>query len=274
MPELPEVETVRRQLQKEIVGRRIRAVEVRFAGRLNVPAGKFAAELTGARFKNVSRRAKMIVIGVSGGHTLLVHLKMTGLFRLVPKGERPGKHDHVLFRLNGPHDLFFNDFRKFGFLKLYSDEDARAALVREGYGPEPLAPGFDAAKLGACLARRPRGKIKQVLMDQRCVAGIGNIYADESLFVARLAPTRTAASLKKEEVKRLRDAVVMNLKAAVRRRGTSAENFFDIYGRMGTNVRYLNVYGRGGEPCPRCGTPLKKVKLAGRGTVYCGKCQR
>jgi formamidopyrimidine-DNA glycosylase len=274
MPELPEVETIRRQLEKEVVGRRVEDVEVRFAGRLNVPAKRFAAALAGASFASVGRRAKLLILGFSNGQSVLVHLKMTGGFRLVPKGSVPAKHDHVVFRLSGPHDLFFSDFRKFGYLKLVPTADVAGRLEEIGFGPEPLEKGFTAERLEECLMRHPRLKVKQALMNQCCVAGVGNIYADESLWAAKIAPTRPVRLVKKGELARLRDAVVASLKASIRRRGTSADNYYDLYGKEGTNVRYLNAYGRGGEPCPRCGTTLKKIRLAGRGTVYCPKCQK
>jgi formamidopyrimidine-DNA glycosylase len=274
MPELPEVETVRRQLHKELTGRKIRSVEVNYGGRLNVPADFFVATVAGRTVKAVERRAKLLIIRLSGGWTLLSHLKMTGLYRLVPKGAKAGKHDHLVFRLAGAHDLMFNDFRKFGFIRLYRDAEADAVVAREGYGPEPLERAFTSTVFSTCLRRRPNGKVKQVLMDQQCVAGIGNIYADESLWAARVAPTRPVKKLKDTELARLHDSIVAALKASVKRRGTSAENFFDLYGRKGTNVKFLQAYGREGEPCARCGTPLKKVRLAGRGTVFCTKCQK
>jgi formamidopyrimidine-DNA glycosylase len=274
MPELPEVETVRRQLAKELVGRKIKSVEVNYGGRLNVPVEFFVATVGGRTVKAVERRAKLLIIRLSGGWTLLSHLKMTGRYRLLARGESTEKHDHLVFRLAGPHDLAFNDFRKFGFVRLYPDADADAAIAKEGYGPEPLERAFTPDVFAACLRRRPKGKVKQVLMDQQCVAGIGNIYADESLWGARLAPTRPVASLKDADLVRLHDSVVTALKASVKRRGTSAESFFDLYGRKGTNVKFLEAYGRAGEPCTRCGTPLRKVRLAGRGTVFCPKCQK
>jgi formamidopyrimidine-DNA glycosylase len=274
MPELPEVETVRRQLAKELVGRKIKSVEVNYGGRLNVPVEFFVSTVGGRAVKAVERRAKLLIIRLTGGWTLLSHLKMTGRYRLLARGEAAEKHDHLVFRLAGPHDLAFNDFRKFGFVRLYPDADADAAVAKEGYGPEPLERAFTPGVFAACLRRRPKGKVKQVLMDQQCVAGIGNIYADESLWGARLAPTRSVASLKDADLARLHDSVVTALKASVKRRGTSAESFFDLYGRKGTNVKYLEAYGRAGEPCARCGTPLKKVRLAGRGTVFCPKCQK
>ncbi|MDD5251068.1 MAG: bifunctional DNA-formamidopyrimidine glycosylase/DNA-(apurinic or apyrimidinic site) lyase [Patescibacteria group bacterium] len=274
MPELPEVETIRRQLEKEVIGRRVEVVNIGFAGRLNVPAKRFADALKGTAFKSIGRRAKLLVLGFSNGQSVLVHLKLTGGFRLMPKGAVPGKHDHVVFRLSGAHDLFFSDFRKFGYLKLIPTKDVAAHLEKEGFGPEPLEKNFTAEKLEACLLRHPKLKVKQALMDQRCVAGVGNIYADESLWTAKIAPTRQVKSVKEREFARLREAVVTSLKNSIRRRGTSADNYFDLYGKEGTNVRYLNAYGREGEPCPRCGTPLKKIRLAGRGTVYCPKCQR
>jgi formamidopyrimidine-DNA glycosylase len=261
-------------LNKELAGKKIKAVEVNYSGRLNVPVDVFVRTLTGRTVLGVGRRAKLLVVRLSGGWTLLSHLKMTGLYRLVPKGGRAGKHDHLVFRLSGAWDLMFNDFRKFGFVRLYRDAEAEAVVAEAGYGPEPLERAFTSGVFSACLRRRPNGKVKQVLMDQRCVAGVGNIYADESLWDARLAPTRVVKSLKDAELKTLHDSVVTALKLSVKRRGTSAENFFDLYGRKGTNVKFLQAYGREGEPCTRCRTPLRKVRLAGRGTVFCPKCQK
>jgi formamidopyrimidine-DNA glycosylase len=274
MPELPEVETVRRQLSKEVVGRRIKAVEVNFGGRLNVEAGEFAAAMVGRTLKAVERRAKLLVLDFTGGWSLLVHLKMTGKFRLVPKGEPPGKHDHVVWRLAGPHDLMFNDFRKFGYLRLYPTGDVPQRVAAHGFGPEPLDRSFGAALFAECVRRKPKAKIKPMLMDQACLAGVGNIYADEALHAAGIAPGRAAGSLTDGETAKLHEALVTLLRASVRRRGTSADDFVDIYGRMGTNQGHLSVYGRGGEPCVTCGGPIRKIRLAGRGTHYCPRCQK
>ncbi len=274
MPELPEVETVRRQLAKEVVGRTVKSVEVNFAGRLNVSARSFSSLLRGHKLESVRRRAKLLILEFSGGVVLLAHLKMTGAFRLVTKGGKAGKHDHVAFRLDGEHDMFFSDPRKFGYLRIYKSGEALKEIERMNYGPEPLEAGFTPAVLQSCLLRHPKMKVKQALLDQKCVAGIGNIYADETLWQAKVAPTRTVADLKQKDIGLLRDAIVDVLKKSVRRRGTSSDDFRDVFGRKGGNGPHLQAYGRAGEKCFRCDGEISKIRLAGRGTNFCPKCQK
>jgi formamidopyrimidine-DNA glycosylase len=274
MPELPEVETIRRQLERETRGRRINSAEVRFAGRLNVPARTFVRTVAGASVISLRRRAKLLLIGLSNGWTMAVHLKMTGRFLLVPGETKPTKHTHVVFRLSGGKDLFFDDYRKFGFIKLVrSDELEEKIIKKEGYGPEPLEPDFTAERFAACLAGFKNKRIKPTLMDQTCVAGVGNIYADEALWRSRIKPDRRSGSLKKREIAELRRALLKSLNESIRERGTSADSYLDLYGRAGTNAQRLKAYGREGEPCPRCGRRLVRVRLAGRSAHYCPKCQ-
>lgn len=275
MPELPEVETIRRQLEKEVVGAKIADVAVRFAGRLNVTGPTFVKTVRGVRIAAVGRRAKLLLIGLSNGWTIAVHLKMTGRFLLKPKGTAPGKHDHVIFSLADGRELFFEDVRKFGFLKLFKTDQLEAKVFsKEGYGPEPLEKGFTAKVLAACVLGRGPTKIKAKLMAQTCIAGIGNIYADESLWHAGIRPMRSVDSLKPAELERLHRAVVAILRESIRRQGTSADDYINLYGEKGTNSEKLEVYGRGGERCSRCGTKIKKITFAGRGTHYCPKCQK
>ncbi len=275
MPELPEVETIRRQLAKEITGAVIRSVDVRFAGRLNVSAAVFRKRLTGAGIRAVARRAKLLLIRLSNGWTMVAHLKMTGRFLLVKAGADPGKHVHVVFRLSGRRDLFFEDVRKFGFLRLFrSAELEEKVFAREGYGPEPLEAGFTAEKFAGCLSGRSGKRIKPTLMDQTCVAGIGNIYADEALWRARVRPDRRTGSLTADEMRGLYRGMLTSLRGSIRNRGTSADDYLDLYGRKGTNARRLRAYGRDGRPCGRCGHKLVKIRLAGRGTHYCPHCQK
>jgi formamidopyrimidine-DNA glycosylase len=274
MPELPEVETVRRQLEKEVVGRTIQGVTVRFGGRLNLKPVAFGKAVVGARVVSVARRAKLLLIGLSNGMTMVVHLKMTGRFRLVPADTGPGPHVHVVFRLSRKQDLFFEDVRKFGFIRVYPDEELPEVLARQSYGPEPLEPGFGDAEFGACLRRRAGKRIKAALIDQTCVAGVGNIYADESLWRAGIRPERKAGGLKPKEIGALRRGLLTSLKLSLRHRGTSSEDFLDLYGRPGDNVSRLKVYGRGGQPCPRCRRPLLKKKVAGRSAHWCRHCQK
>ena len=275
MPELPEVETIRRQLEKEVVGRRVKGIDVRFSGRLNVKSPVLAEALVGSRIISVRRRAKLLLVGFSGGWTLVFHLKMTGRLLLVPATTPPGKHDHLVFRLDDGRSLFFEDVRKFGYQKLVRTDDVESAVIAAGaYGPEPLEPGFTLGNFAGCLRRFGRKKVKPSLMDQTCVAGIGNIYADESLWRARIRPERRIGTLKPAEVKALYAGVRDSLKTSIRNRGTSADDYLDLYGREGTNEAALKAYGREGLRCRRCGGPIVKVRLAGRGTHYCPHCQK
>ncbi|MFA6603784.1 MAG: bifunctional DNA-formamidopyrimidine glycosylase/DNA-(apurinic or apyrimidinic site) lyase [Patescibacteria group bacterium] len=275
MPELPEVETIRRQLEKEAVGRRIKGVDVRFSGRLNVKPAVLAKALVSSRIIAARRRAKLLFVDFSSGWTLVLHLKMTGRLLLVPAKTRPGKHDHLVFHLNGGRDLFFEDVRKFGYQKLIRTEEVEEAIVVAGdYGPEPLEPGFTLARFTGCLRKFGRKKIKPSLLDQTCLAGIGNIYADESLWRARIRPERRVATLGPAELKALYAGVRDSLKISIRNRGTSADDYLDLYGKKGTNEAALKAYGREGLKCRRCGGLIAKVRLAGRGTHYCPRCQK
>lgn len=275
MPELPEVETIRRQMEKEIVGARILGVDVLFSGRLNVAAREFVRRVEGARVIAAGRRAKLLLIGLSNGWTMVVHLKMTGRFLLAKGKGSPHKHTHLVFRLSGGRTLLFEDVRKFGYVKLVrTDALEREVFDREGYGPEPLDPAFTAERFALCVRGRAKKRIKPLLMEQSCIAGIGNIYADESLWRAGVRPQRRAGSLTTEELRKLHDGVQESLRGSLARRGTSADAYVDLYGERGTNVAKLRVYGREGEPCDRCGTPIKKISFAGRGTHFCPTCQR
>lgn len=274
MPELPEVETVRRQLEKEVVGRRIKSVDVRFSGRLNVSAAEFVRRTTGSRISAAGRRAKLLLLGLSNGETLVTHLKMTGKFLLMPTDAAPTKHDHLIFRLDGGKTLFFRDVRKFGYLRLFKTARLTTDVFdKEGYGPEPLDAKFTVKRLGECLSGSGATRIKPRLMSQTCIAGIGNIYADESLWRSGIRPDRKVSSLKPAELKALHRAIVNSLRASVVRRGTSADDFLDLYGKRGNNAALLKAYGRDGKPCRRCGKPIRKVRFAGRGTHFCANCQ-
>lgn len=273
MPELPEVETIRRQMEKALVGRRIESVTVRYAGRIAPKAAAFVKRIERARIIAAGRRAKLLLIRLSNGETVVAHLKMTGRFLLVPKGATPSRHTHVIFSLSGGKDLHFEDTRKFGYLRVHKTADLeRDVFVK--YGPEPLDPSFTAAKFAMCVRGRPRKPIKPLLMEQSCIAGVGNIYADEALWRAGLDPRRKVASLSNDELARLHDGVQESLRQSLRLRGTSADDYVDLHGKKGKNVARLNVYGRGGEPCPRCARPLRKIAFAGRGTHFCPACQR
>lgn len=284
MPELPEVETIRRQLEKEIKGATIKNVVVRSSKPLNVSAKKFVAAVRGAKIKEVGRRAKLLLlylkpimgVFVDTNTPIIVafHLKMTGRMLLAGKKEPPTKHTHIVFELSGGRNLFFEDYRKFGFVKLLKENDLEKYLACQGYGPEPFAKNFSYATMKACLLAHKNKRLKDILMDQTCIAGIGNIYAAEICFFAKVRPDRKIADITEAEFKKIYDGTKKILADAIANRGTSADAYVDAYGKQGTFVPKLKVYDREGEKCLRCGGIVKKEKLGGRGTYWCPACQK
>jgi formamidopyrimidine-DNA glycosylase len=282
VPELPEVETVRRQLEKEIKGTTVKEVVVNFAGRLNLPAKKFSQILTGKKIFGVDRRAKLLVFKLSGNNFILAHLKMSGRFIVLGrkgkerelKGRKGDKHTHVIFKLSGHEELHWNDVRKFGFLKLVDAQGLEKYLAAQNYGPEPLDKSFTWQKMAMCLRSKPKAKIKPHLLDQTCIAGIGNIYATEALWSAKIHPATPVGKLSDEQIKKLHQEIISVLKKSLAVNGTSADAYFDAYGEKGDFEKQLKVYGREEKSCARCRTKLEKMKLGGRGTVFCPKCQK
>jgi formamidopyrimidine-DNA glycosylase len=294
MPELPEVETIKRDLEKNLVGKKIEAVEVKVAKLINVSVDEFRKLIIGKKVVDVERRAKILIIELNSGNNLLVHLKMTGQlilrippsvppirgkFKVVGGGhpiasvdQLPNRFSHLIFTFSDNSQLFFNDVRKFGWIKVLSNKEVNKEL--EKFGIEPLSKNFTLKEFREILQKFPKRKIKQLLLDQSLIAGIGNIYADESCFYAGILPTRAARTLKEEEIKKLHTGIKKILKLSINKRGTSAENYVDAFGRQGGFVPYLKVYGRRGQKCKRCGGVIKKIKLNGRGTHFCEKCQK
>jgi formamidopyrimidine-DNA glycosylase len=273
MPELPEVETVRRSLLERIVGQTIRSVQVRdFRGVLGDDrAEDVTARVQGRTVQGIRRRAKYLFVDLDDGTALVVHLRMTGRLSVVPRAEPPLRFERLSIELDGDLDLRFSDQRKFGRV-LHVQEDYLDRLERK-LGREPLERDFSAAWLAERLQRRS-GKIKAVLLDQGLIGGLGNIYVDESLFRAGIHPDRRANTLTPDEVKRLHRAIRSVLRAAIEGRGTTLSSFQDAVGNRGRYGGRLLVYGRGGKgACPRCGTPLSRIVVAGRGTSFCPSCQ-
>ncbi len=273
MPELPEVETVRRSLLDLVVDRAI--VGLRPSAFAGVMGGEdvesVAVRLVGRRITDVRRRAKYLLLDLDDGTSLMVHLRMTGRLVVAPRDELPLRFEHLAIELDDGSDLRFADQRKFGRVLHLLPADVQALDRR--LGPEPLAPRFTAERLATALARRP-GKLKGVLLDQRLVAGLGNIYVDEALFRARLHPERQANSLSALEVRRLHRAIREVLREGLDHRGTTFSSFQNATGEAGGNHRNLRVYGRGGTAeCVRCGSPLNRIVVAGRGTTFCPTCQ-
>ncbi|KKT70537.1 MAG: Formamidopyrimidine-DNA glycosylase [Candidatus Uhrbacteria bacterium GW2011_GWE2_45_35] len=279
MPELPEVETIRRQLEAAIKGATIKDVVVNFSGRLNLPAKKIVQILKGKKFLGVDRQAKLLIFRLSGGFSIIAHLKMSGRF-VVKSGkgglrevEEVGKHTHVVFKLSDGKELHWNDVRKFGFLKLVDEAGLKKYLDKQNYGPEPLDKSFTWNKMAMCLRSAPKKKIKPHLLDQTCIAGIGNIYASEGLWFAKINPKIPIEKISDGQMKLLHRGLVGVLKKSLAARGTSADAYVDAFGEQGEFEKQLKVYGREEQPCRRCKTILKKEKIAGRGTVFCPKCQ-
>ena len=272
MPELPEVETVRRSLQATLVGRTITAVrEINWLRTIATPAPDvFCERICGQQVAAVERRAKYILIKLSAADTLVVHLRMTGQLLVVDRAEPTTKHTHVVLSLDDGRELRFDDTRKFGRWSLLSPPEL--AELDAKLGAEPLAPGWSVAALQERLQGR-RTRLKPLLLDQAFVAGIGNIYADEALWHAQLHPLRTADTLGDAEVAALHAGIVQALTQGVERRGTTLQNYRDAEGQQGENQHYLQAYGRTGQPCTRCGSSIERIIVGQRSTHICPACQ-
>jgi formamidopyrimidine-DNA glycosylase len=271
MPELPEVETARAGLEPLLVGRTIRGAVVRVPG-LRWPIAPGLGELlSGREILAVGRRAKYLLVGCRGG-TLILHLGMSGHLRVVAGDTPAGKHDHIDILLDDGRLLRFHDPRRFGALLWTAADPARHPLLLE-MGPEPFAVELD----GDYLYQRSRGRkvaVKVFLMDQKVLVGVGNIYASEALFRARICPLAPAGTIGRERYGQLLAAVREVLVEAIAAGGTTLRDFRDQGGRPGYFARQLQVYGREGEACPRCGLPIRQRRLGQRSTYYCPACQK
>lgn len=274
MPELPEVETIRRQLNREVKGKTILDIKVVKAKKINVPAEEFVRILKGAKIAYVGRRAKMLLLNFDHGWSAVIHLIMTGRLLIKSREAIPTPHTFVIFTLNTGKKLFWDDIRTFGYLKLMKTENLEKFLADQGFGPEPMLKNFTPKILKSCLRKYGRKKIKPLLLEQRCVAGLGNIYAAEVLAFAGVHPLRRAESLSDKEISKMHRGLKKILASAIAARGTSADDYVDLYGKMGNFVPKLQVYDREGERCAYCGGKIKKIVLAGRGTYFCPRHQK
>ena len=273
MPELPEVETVRRRLEPALVGRRFKHVEIDDP-RLTRPEdpAEVAAELTGERVEALERRGKYLIVRFESGRVLLIHLRMTGaLLHAMPGKPADDPHRRAVVNLDDGSDVVYRDVRRFGTWLLV-EPDALDPYLAERLGGEPLGRTFTTRSLAASLANR-KAPVKAALLDQRTLAGLGNIYVDEALWRACIHPLRPARELDADEVRALREGIKRALEAGIKRQGATLRDYRQPDGSAGSMQNEFKVYGRLGEPCDRCGTPIEKTRVAGRGTWYCPACQ-
>jgi formamidopyrimidine-DNA glycosylase len=274
MPELPEVETVRSRLAPVLTGRRFERVEISDP-RLTRPfdPAEVAAELEGERVDSVDRRGKYLVVGFESGRSLLIHLRMTGSIRhAAPGALAADPYRRAVVSLDDGSEVVYRDVRRFGTWLVVEPDELEPYLAAR-IGGEPLTRAFTARRLGERLRKR-RAPIKSALLDQRTLAGMGNIYADEALWRAGIHPFRPANTLTGEDVERLTRAVKAALRAGIARQGATLRDYSTPDGRRGRMQYALKVYGRTGEPCEQCGTPIEKTRIGGRGTWYCPSCQQ
>jgi len=272
MPELPEVETIRLTLAGHVIGLGIKRVRVYWPPALCGWEGRDLADIVpGQRIETLGRRGKYVLVNLDGGWTLIAHMRMTGRLYYFPEAHAPEKHTHAVFELDWG-ELQFTDTRKFGRIQAVPTARLGEVPALRRLGPEPLEQSFTVQVLGERL-RPKKVKLKAALLDQSVLAGLGNIYVDEALFVAGLHPERPAAALNDAELVKLHAAIQTVLWAGIESRGTSFRDYRDANGEMGSFQAKLNVYGRAGEPCRQCGRPLARLQLGGRTTVFCPECQ-
>jgi len=272
VPELPEVETIRRQLAQKILGLTIRDAAIYLAKIIQKPSPAiFATKVRGRKIQKVSRRGKYLLFELDNGYTLIFHLRMSGQLVYEDEAVPLPRHTHLVLRLDGGR-LRFTDLRQFGRVWLLPSAKAEKIAGLAKLGPDPFTAAFTEAYLINSL-QGSRRRLKPLLLDQEVVAGIGNIYADEILYQAGIHPLRHGAELTVAEAKALYRAIKEVLAEGIAHRGTSIRDYVDAGGREGSHQSFLKVHNRAGQVCSRCGTPIEKIKLGGRGTYFCPSCQ-
>jgi len=295
MPELPEVETIKRGLEKNIVGKVISDFDCDWKKMINKTLTEYKKTIKGLKIEAIKRRAKMIILDLSKGWNVLIHLKLTGQLVYGSKVKclvgghpikegfecLPNKFTHATFTFTDKSHLYFNDIRKFGWLRLYNNSELEKILEQMELGIEPLAKEFTLDFLKEKMKKRHNNKIKQFLMDQTIIAGLGNIYSDEVCFYAHIRPMRPVKTLKENEIKLIYKGIKKILSDSVKAQGTTFSNYRNAQGEAGAYSRQLKVYGRYGEKCLSadkagkvCGTIIQRVKIGGRTSSYCPKDQK
>lgn len=273
MPELPEVETMRKSLVELVGHKTIESVTVRVPKIIQQPieVEQFQDALKGQKIENVDRLGKFLIF-LLNDYSLVSHLRMEGNYRLTETGVELGKHDHIIFHFTDGTELRYNDVRKFGTMHLFNKGEERQELPLLKLGPEPFSNECTNDYLAKRLARTTR-MIKPVLLDQTIVTGLGNIYVDEVLYQAKVHPNRKANELSREEIELIRQYASEILLASIEAGGSSVNTYMNSHGQSGTFQDQLKVYGKTSDPCERCMTPIEKIQLGGRGTHFCPNCQ-
>jgi formamidopyrimidine-DNA glycosylase len=271
MPELPEVETIRRDLEKEIVGHKI--VDLWFdTPKMLQPSPASLQKVVGRHIVTAGRVGKLLLLGIENDGTIGIHLKLSGRLFIRKQSDPEDRFTRVVFKLDDGRELRFAEFRKFGYAKMI-ETVAELTTIKSAYGPEPLTADFTFESIKKVLNKSNRA-VKTVIMDQTKIAGVGNIYADEALWYAKIHPETLASKLNDQEIEALYQGIIKAIEEGISDRGTSVDDYLDIYGKQGGHAKNLNVFRQDGGPCSRCGTTIKKIRVGGRGTHFCPSCQK
>ena len=272
MPELPEVETVRRGLENLILGKKISSIDIRYPKMIKTDLDEFHKEVSGQIIESMGRRGKYLIFYLTD-KVLISHLRMEGKYFYYPDQAPERKHAHVFFQFEDGGTLVYEDVRKFGTMELLAPQLLEAYFVSKKLGPEPREEDFDLQTFQAALSKSKK-PIKSHLLDQTLVAGLGNIYVDEVLWRAQVHPARPSQSLTAKEVTALHDQTIAVLGQAVEKGGSTIRTYTNAFGEDGTMQDFHQVYGKTGQPCARCSATIEKIQLGGRGTHFCPQCQR
>ena len=272
MPELPEVETVRRGLEKLILGKKITSIDIRYPKMIKTDLDQFQKELPGQVVKSMGHRGKYLLFYLTD-KVLISHLRMEGKYFYYPTNVPERKHDHIFIQFEDGGTLVYEDLRKFGTMELLAPELLDAYFASKKLGPEPTEQDFDLGRFKRAL-KRSKKPIKSHLLDQTLVAGLGNIYVDEVLWRAKVHPSRLSNSLTAQEARKVHDQTIAVLGLAVEKGGSTIRTYTNAFGEDGTMQNFHQVYDKAGQACSRCGSIIEKIQLGGRGTHFCPKCQR
>lgn len=271
MPELPEVETIRRDLEKEIVGHKI--VDLRYdVPKMLQPSPEAVKRIVGRHFVSAGRIGKLLLLGIEDDGTIGIHLKLSGRLFIRKQSDPEDKFTHVTFKFEDGRELRFTEVRKFGYVKLIENATELKKITSE-YGPEPFTKDYTLDVVKNLLSHSSRAT-KTLILDQKKIAGVGNIYADEALWYAKIHPETAGNKIPQNQIEELYIGIIKALEQGIEDRGTSIDDYLDIYGKEGNHARHLNVFRQEGRPCSRCGAEIKKIRVGGRGTHFCPSCQQ